>query len=211
MYYQQVIKHSIECKLVHPRTLVDWVNSSDNSFGATLSSSVIAFDYIDPTTDPAQSTLIQSILMASRKSCHREGNDYIQLDDHHFSFSLYIHEPGWKNGFHSGKQGQNRLYSVLDPIRGEHKTIPEQQSFLDVKGDLLMLSAFKKSENDNSVTLRMTDMSGKEQNVELDMFMPFSHLYRTSLIEEDAKDTGLRGDKYNLKIGKNSIETFKLE
>ena len=203
--------YTTECKLVHPRTLVDWVNSSDNSFGATLSSSVIAFDYIDPTPDPAQSTLIQPILMASRKSCHWEGNDYIQLGDHHFSFSLYIHEPGWKNGFHSGKQGQNRLYSVLDPIRGEHKTIPEQQSFLDVKGDLLMLSAFKKSENDNSVTLRMTDMSGKEQNVELDMFMPFSHLYRTSLIEEDAKDTGLRGDKYNLKIGKNSIETFKLE
>jgi len=203
--------YTTECKLVHPRTLVDWVNSSDNSFGATLSSSVIAFDYIDPTPDPAQSTLIQPILMASRKSCHWEGNDYIQLGDHHFSFSLYIHEPGWKNGFHSGKQGQNRLYSVLDPIRGEHKTIPEQQSFLDVKGDLLMLSAFKKSENDNSFTLRMTDMSGKEQNVELDMFMPFSHLYRTSLIEEDAKDTGLRGDKYNLKIGKNSIETFKLE
>ena len=203
--------YSTECSLVHPRTLTDWVNASDNSFGATLSSSVIAFDYLDPTPDPAQSTLIQPILMASRKSCHWEGNDYLQLGDHHFSFSLYIHEPGWKNGFRSGKQGQNRLYSVFDPIRGEHKSIPEQKSFLDIKGDLIMLSAFKKSEDDNSVTLRMTDMSGKEQNVELGIFMPFSKLYKTNLIEEDAKDTGLSGNKLNLKIGKNSIETFKLE
>jgi alpha-mannosidase len=202
--------YTTECKLVHPRTLLDWVNASDNSFGATLSSGVIAFDYLDPTPDPAQSTLIQPILMASRKSCHWEGNDYIQLGDHHFSFSLYIHEPGWKNGFRSGKQGQNRLYSVLDPVRGEPKSIPEQQSFLDVKGDLLMLSAFKKSEDDNCVTIRMTDMSGTEQNVQLEMFIPFQKLYRTSLIEEDAKDTGLSGNKFNLKIGKNSIETYKL-
>ena len=114
--------YTTECKLIHPRTFVDWVNASDNSFGATVSSSVIAFDYLDPTPDPAQSTLIQPILMASRKSCHWEGNDYIQLGDHHFSFSLYIHEPGWKNGFHKGKQGQNKLYTVLDPVKG--KSVP---------------------------------------------------------------------------------------
>jgi alpha-mannosidase len=73
-----------------------------------------------------------------------------------------------------------------------------------------MLSALKKSEDDNSVVLRMTDMSGAEQNVELQMFMPFSKLYKTSLIEEDAKDISLNGKKFNLKIGKNSIETYKL-
>ena len=94
--------YTTECKLIHPRTMVDWVNTSDNSIGVTVSSSVIGFDYLDPTPDPASSTLIQPILFASRKSCHWEGNDYIQLGDHHFSFSLYIHEPGWKNGFHFG-------------------------------------------------------------------------------------------------------------
>jgi alpha-mannosidase len=148
--------------------------------------------------------------MASRKSCHWEGNDYLQLGDHHFSFSLYIHEPGWKNGFRSGKQGQNKLYPVMDPIRGISKSLPEEQSFFSASGELLMLTALKKSEDDNSITLRMTEMSGAEQNVELQMFMPFSKLFKTSLIEEDEKDTGLSGKKINLKIGKNSIETYKL-
>jgi alpha-mannosidase len=202
--------YTTECKLIHPRTLVDWVNASDESFGATLSSSVIAFDYIDPTPDPGESTLIQPILFASRKSCHWEGNDYIQLGDHHFSFSLYLHEPGWKNGFHNGKQGQNKLYTILDPVKGLNSTLPEQKSFITTVGEQIMLTAFKKSEDDGSVTLRMTDMSGSEQNVQLEMFIPFKKLYRTSLIEEDAKDTGINGKLFNLKIGKNSIETYKL-
>jgi alpha-mannosidase len=202
--------YTTECKLVHPRTMVDWVNASDNSYGATLSSSVIGFDYLDPTPDPASSTLIQPILFASRKSCHWEGNDYIQLGDHHFSFSLYIHEPGWKNGFHYGKQGQNKLYTVLGPVKGQGNSLPEQKSFVSTGSDMILITALKKSEDDGSVILRMTDMSGSEQNVLMEMFMPFQKLYRTSLIEEDAKETGLSGNKFNLKIGKNSIETYKL-
>jgi hypothetical protein len=56
----------------------------------------------------------------------------------------------------------------------------------------------------------MTDMSGMEQNVQMDLFMPFQKIFRTNLIEDDAKDTGLTGNKLNLKVGKNSIETYKL-
>ncbi|HBH82269.1 MAG TPA: alpha-mannosidase [Bacteroidales bacterium] len=203
--------YTTECKLIHPRTLIDWVNASDDSFGATISSSVIAFDYLDPTPDPAQSTFIQPILFASRKSCHWEGNDYIQLGDHHFSFSLYIHEPGWKNGFRSGKQGQNKLYSTMDPISGSSRPLPEEQSFFSVSGELMMFTALKKSEDDNSITLRMTDMSGAEQNIELEMFMPLTKIYKTNLIEEEEKVSNLSGKSFNLKVGKNSIETFKLK
>ncbi|HUX94944.1 MAG TPA: glycosyl hydrolase-related protein [Bacteroidales bacterium] len=201
--------YKTECKLIHPRTLIDWVNVSDANLGATISSSVIAFDYLDPTPDPAASTLIQPILFASRKSCHWEGNDYLQLGDHHFSFSLYILEPGWKNGLHYGKQGQNKLYTVLDPVKGQKSTLPEQKSFLTTTGDQILLTAIKKSEDGNGMIVRMTDMSGAEQNVNMDIFMPFQKLYKTNLIEEEEKDTGLNGNSFNLKLGKNSIETLK--
>jgi alpha-mannosidase len=203
--------YTTECKLIHPRTLVDWVNASDDSFGATLSSSVIAFDYLDPTPDPAQSTLIQPILFASRKSCHWEGNDYIQLGDHHFSFSLYIHEPGWKNGFHEGKQGQNKLYSVLDPVRAANKSLPEKQSFISTSGDMLLLTAFRKSGDDNSLIMRLVEMSGADQKIGLQLFTPVKKLYETNLIEWDEKDTGQSGKDFRLEIGHNSIETYKLK
>jgi len=75
---------------------------------------------------------------------------------------------------------------------------------------MIMVTAFKKSEDDNAFVLRITDMSGAEQNVDLELFMPFKKLYRTSLIEEDEKETGLSGKSFSLKVGKNSIETLKL-
>ncbi|MBK8882098.1 MAG: alpha-mannosidase [Bacteroidales bacterium] len=203
--------YSTDCRLIHPRTMVDWVNASGEGFGATISSSVIAFDYLDPTTNPTSKTLIQPILFASRKSCHWEGNDYIQLGDHHFSFSLYIQEPGWRNGSHSGKQGQNMLYTVLDPLRSQDRKLPEKQSFITTEGDQLLLTAFKKSGDDNSLIIRLAEMNGSSQKIGLHLFTPFQNLKKTNIIEEDEKDTGQKGMNYSLDIGKNSIETYKLK
>ena len=148
--------------------------------------------------------------MASRKSCHWEGNDYIQLGDHHFSFSLYIHEPGWKNGFHEGKQAQNKLYSVLDPVRAQNTSLPEKQSFISTSGDQLLLTAFKKCEDDNSLIIRMVEMNGSDQKIGLQLFTPVKKLVKTNLIEGDEKDTGQSGKDFKLDIGHNSIETYKL-
>ena len=41
--------------------------------------------------------------------------------------------------------------------------------------------------------MRMVEMSGAEQNIGLELFMPFQKLYKTNLIEEDEKDTGQSG------------------
>jgi alpha-mannosidase len=203
--------YKTDCRLIHPRTLIDWVNASGKDFGATISSSVIAFDYLDPTTNPTSNTMIQPILFASRKSCHWEGNDYIQLGDHHFSFSLFTHEPGWQNGFHEGKQAQNKLYPVIDPVKAQNKLIPEKQSFLSINGDLLLLTALKKSEDDNTLTMRIVEMGGADKNFDLKFFTPIQNIIKTNLIEENGLNTGLHGDVVKMKIGKNAIETYKLD
>jgi hypothetical protein len=59
--------------------------------------------------------------------------------------------------------------------------------------------------------MRFTDMSGAEQNMDIEMFTPFSGIYKTNLIEQDKKFVGSGAKEFNLKIGKNSIETFRLE
>ena len=200
-----------ECKLTHPRSMTDWVNASDNQFGATISSSVVAFDYLDPTPNPTPATLIQPILMASRQSCHGEGNDYLQLGDHHFSFSLFVQESGWEKGFHEGKQAQNKLYTVLDPLRAKYTPLAETQSFISTKGDLTLLSAMKKCDNDNSLIMRLVEMKGESQNVEIKLFAPAKNLYKTNLIEEVEKDMEQNGKVFDIKLGRNSIETFKIK
>jgi len=202
--------YTTDCRLVHPRTMVDWVNASGTEFGATLSSSVIAFDYLDPVPGPVAETLIQPILFASRKSCHGEGNDYIQLGSHHFSFSLYINKPGWKNGFREGKQGQNGLYCMLDPIRSEDRKLPEKKSFITTSGDLILLSAFKKCEDDNSIIMRFAEMTGTDQQTGIKLFMPAKKVVSTDLIEKEIKGTAEKGTDVSLETGKYSIGTYKL-
>ena len=203
--------YNTDCQLIHPRTLVDWVNASDGQFGATISSSVIAFDYLDPTTNPTSRTLLQPILMASRKSCHGEGNDYLQLGDHHFSFSLFVQEPGWKNGFQEGKKGQNKLYTVFDPIRGQNRSLEEKKSFITTKGNLTVISAVKKCDDDNDLVIRVVEMDGKDQKIDLDLFTPVKSFSKTNLIEEGGKATGQSGKVLHIELGKNAIETFKLK
>ena len=149
--------------------------------------------------------------MASRKSCHGEGNDYIQLGDHHFSVSLFVTEPGWKNGFHEGKQAQNKLYPVFDPIRAKESTLKESQSFFSATGGLSLITAIKKCEDDNAVILRIAEMDGSSQKVNLGLFTPALSLSKTNLIEQDSWNTGQSGKILLLEMGKNSIETFKLE
>ncbi len=201
--------YNTDCQLVHPRSLVDWVNASDETFGATISSSVIAFDYLDPTTNPTSKTLIQPILFASRKSCHGEGNDYLQLGDHHFSFSLFVSEPGWENGFRNGKQAQNKLYSVLDPIRAQNRPLPEKQSFFSTKGDLTVISALKKSELDNSIIARFysLDKNGIEESIT--SFLKLNQASETNLIEDYMSPLKTSNNIINMKFKPFSVNTLK--
>ncbi len=84
---------------VRPREVLDWISASGERAGVTLRSSVAVMDFSDPTDNPVGYTILQPVLLASRRSCHWEGNWYLQEGDHRFSFSLTSHEPGWKNGY----------------------------------------------------------------------------------------------------------------
>ena len=203
--------YNTECRLVHPRVMCDWVNASDSLSGVTISSSVNSFDYLDPTPNPTSNTLLQPILMASRKSCHGEGNDYIQLGDHHFSFSLFVQDPGWKNGFHEGKQAQHKLYTVLDPIQAKNQSLKETQSFITTTGNSTLLSAVKKSDGDGGLVIRLVEMEGKKQPIGLELFTPAKSISKTNLIEEDGLENGQNGKVFHLEMGKNAIETFKFK
>ncbi|MEO8174691.1 MAG: glycoside hydrolase family 38 C-terminal domain-containing protein, partial [Sediminibacterium sp.] len=78
--------YSTPCKDIHPREVQDWFNSSSDDISVTISSSVAVFDWIDPTGESNSSTVLQPILLASRKSCHSEGNYYLQPGNHSYQF-----------------------------------------------------------------------------------------------------------------------------
>ena len=204
-------RYNVPAKDLHPRGIENWIGAGDKDFGVTLSSSVAVADYIDPTDDPVTYPILQPVLLASRISCHVEGNQYLQTGNHFFSFSLNSHRAGWENGFRFGKQANEKLFAVVDPEAYISASLPESQSFFGIDSENLVISTVKKAEDDNSVIVRVYDAEGKATNAVLRTSSKFNTAVQTNLIEYPIKPVEINKSGTTLNIGHHGIETVKLK
>ena len=215
-----------EAKDIRPRAIGNWIGVSGKDFGVTLSSSAGTADYVDPTSQPATNTILQPILFASRKSCYAEpegnepvrpygepegvkflyiGNDYLQMGDHHFHFSLTSHTPGWKQGYRFGQSANENLIAVFAPRMYRDAALPSSFSFFDIKNEHVVVSAIKKCEDDESLIIRLYNVNEQTETINLSTkYMPKS-IFRVNLIEEEIEQVN------EIKLGKYAIETYKLK
>lgn len=198
------------CSQVHPREVQDWFSASDGNTSVTISSDVAAFDWIDPTTTPVGYSVLQPLLLASRKSCHGEGNYYLQPGDHYYTFSVYSHKGDWKNGYHLGPQSNQPLKVVISkPVSGKGN-MPETMSFISVENKNLLLSTIKKCDDDDNVIVRCYDIEGKDIEAKIYLSDSFQKAELTNIIEEEGKPVPGTGKILDLKVGHHAIETIKL-
>ena len=194
---------------IHPRGMENWVNASGKDFGITMSSSVAAFDFKDVTGLAGGATLLQPILLASRKSCHSEGNEYLQTGDHDYFFSITTDKPGTANSFHFGRQANEELRAVVNPEPYADASLPERGSFVSVNEHNIIITAFKKAEDGDAVVMRFYETAGKDTDAEFSFNTRFKKAVATSLIEE-GKEIPIQDGRLKVHIPHNSIETIKL-
>ena len=202
--YQQMPKD------INPREIENFISASNPEFGFTMSTNLAVADWIDPTREAVSYPVLQGILLSSHKSCHGEGNWYHQAGAHHFKISISTHLPGWENGYHFGVEESHPLFAILK-VKPQKGTLPQEQSFVSVSSPFVRMTALKKGDDDKSIIIRLVEMRGVDQTFELKLLTPVKSLLKTNLIEEEGENTGQSGKVFNLKIGKNSIETFKLK
>lgn len=196
------------CVQVHPREVQDWFSSSDGNYGITISSDVAVFDWMDPTTNPSEGAILQPVLLASRKSCHGEGNYYLQPGDHTYNFSVYSHRGDWRNGYRFGTQSNQPLRAVtVKPGKG---SAAESMSFIAVENTNLVLSTIKKCDEGDAVIVRCYDMEGKDTVAKISLNTSFNKAEITNMIEEEGRPIPGNGNTLLFKIGHHAIETIKL-
>lgn len=203
-------RYTTQCSDVHPRGIENWIGASGEKFGVTLSSSTAVADYIDPTGLADGATLLQPILLASRRSCHGEGNEYLQTGNHYYHFSLTSHKPGSGNGFKQGRQANEKLMAVVDPPQVKSASLPEEASFFSVNQDNVSVSAIKKAEDDNDVIIRIYETGKDDSDVIINTWFKVKNAQKTDLIEFNGSPVGFSSKTVPLKIGSHSIETIKL-
>jgi alpha-mannosidase len=198
------------CSDIRPREVQNFISAGDDTFGVTLSTSVAVCDFKDPTDSPVPYPVLQPILLASRRSCHGEGNWYLQEGDHYYSFSLTSHGPGWRSGYKQGIQSNNPLIALVNPAAGAGASLPESTSFLSLSVPNVLVSTLKKAEDDDSVILRVYDIEGKDAEAGLNLFVAVKAADKVNIIEEEGTALKPGKDRLSLKVGHHAVETFRL-
>jgi alpha-mannosidase len=206
--------YSTPCAQVHPREVQDWFGAADDKAAVTISSDVAAFDWVDPTNQPAAYPILQPILLATRRSCNGSITApwYLQRGNHHFTFSLSSRGNSWKAGWKNGKQGAEPMIVLVDPAKGATPSLPEQFSFAGTDKDNIIISAIKKCDDEDQLVFRCYDLLGQNTVVNMRWFKGIKSLAKTNIIEEEPKIIPVRGNDMDIKIpvGKYSIETYKM-
>ena len=198
------------CVEVRPREVQDWFSASGGDMGVTISSSVAVFDWVDPTENAVSYPVLQPVLLASRRSCHGEGNWYLQAGDHSFCFSLFSHHGGWRNGYRTGMQSNRPLEAVCVRKPQASPSLPEEKSFISVQPGNVIISAVKKCDDDDTVIVRCYEIEGKNSDAVIEWFTTVDDAELTNIIEEEGMPVEHGGRKIYLKAGHYSIETVKL-
>jgi alpha-mannosidase len=195
---------------IRPREVQNFLSAGDDRFGVTLTTSVAVNDYKDPTDVPVAYPVLQPVLLASRRSCHSEGNWYLQEGDHFYRFSLTSHAAGWRNGYRAGIAAASPLIAVRPPAARAEADLPEARSFLPFTASNLVLSTIKKAEIDDAVILRVYEIEGKDTEAAVELFVPVKTAARTNIIEEEGEPLKARKGRLALPVGHHAVETVKL-
>jgi alpha-mannosidase len=195
---------------IHPREVMNFIAAENKDFAVTMATDVALADWIDPTREAVDYTVLQGILMASHKSCHGEGNWYHQTGDHHFKFSLASHKKDESTSFQFGTASNHPLRTVLKPKSNTNGDLAQEMSFFNVSDPMVRISTIKKSEKNNDVILRLVEMEGKDKEPTIELAVPFKQLVKTNLIEEEESKLPSTGKEFKVNIGHNAIDTYKL-
>jgi alpha-mannosidase len=203
-YYQ-------ECRDIHPREVQDFVDASDDRGGLTMSSSGSVFDWIDPTTNASADTILQPVLLASRKSCNGAGVWYPQAGDHHFQFAISSHSRDWRNNWHDGVAANHPFQTVVGAPPRIDAQLPESYSFFSLSGTNLAVSTIKKCEDNDSIVVRVYDIEGIDTKPSLTTFLNVGDAKHANIIEQEDDGIDFKGREVRLTIGHNAIETFVID
>ncbi len=130
---------------------------------------------------------------------------------HEFTYSLYPHEGGWKKAL-TIRRGYELNYKLI-PLSAERHDgkLASQHSFLGVQQGNVIVSAMKKSEDDNALIVRFYEWEGKEGPVTVQVPPGAESASETDLMEKPLSTLPVRGGVINVPTKPYEIKTIKIQ
>ncbi len=129
---------------------------------------------------------------------------------HEFTYSLYPHGGSWREA-QTVRRGYELNYKLIAVQPHKHEgTLPAEHSFVRVEPDNVVLTAMKKSEEDNSLILRFYEWAGKEADVKLRLPAGAQSAAETDLMEKSIADIAVHNDAVTVHTKPYEIKTLKV-
>src|SRR5579872_6174523 len=129
---------------------------------------------------------------------------------HEFTYSLYPHGGSWRDA-QTVRRGYELNYKMtaVQPHKHEGK-LPSEHSFVSVEPENVVLTAIKKSEDDDSLVLRFYEWAGEEADVKLHLPAGAQSASETDLMEKPVADLAVRNESVTVHTKPYEIKTVKV-
>jgi len=131
---------------------------------------------------------------------------------HAFTYSLYPHGGGWREAL-TVRQGYELNYPLLPIVVANHTGhLPDAHSFLEVREDNVVVTAVKKSEDDDALIIRFYEWAGRGGDIHLRVPGRTGSYDTINLIEQNGQTTYLRAntDQIAVPVSPFEIKTVKV-
>jgi alpha-mannosidase len=129
---------------------------------------------------------------------------------HEFTYSLYPHAGNWRDA-QTVRRGYELNYKMIAVQPHQHEgRLPSEHSFIGVEADNVVLTAVKKSEEDDSLVLRFYEWAGKEADVKLHLPPGAQSASETDLMEKPIGDLTVQNESVTLHTKAYEIKTVKV-
>lgn len=180
------------------REAINWVDASSNryqKFGCLAASDCTVHLFEDQSDNPVAYPILQHVLLSTRKS-QAWNPDYwfTQPGSYHYRMALYPHSGGWRNRYRDGIAFNYPLLAFTATGNGEG-SLPATTEFLRLEPSNLIMTALKKNEDDDSISLRFYEAEGRENEpAHVKLSRPIKQAWKTNLIEEEPEPLTVNAD-----------------
>lgn len=129
-----------------------------------------------------------------------------------FCYAIYPHDGDWQNGeVYRQAQSLNAGSGYWQLCGGGEGDLPFTKSFCNISNPNLILSAYKRAEERESVILRLFNPTGLTQSGEVTIGFDIETAWRCNLNEERQEELVVSENNLSVKLGANQILTLELE
>jgi alpha-mannosidase len=128
---------------------------------------------------------------------------------HTFTYSLYPHGGGWREAL-TVRQGYELNYPLLPIAVANHTgNLPGARSFLEVRENNVVVTAVKKSEDDDALVIRFYEWAGRGGDVHLRLPGAAGRVETTNLMEQSGQALAA-SDEIAVPVAPFEIKTVKV-